>query len=505
MLLTYDAMEQSLAAGTHVIAYRNNGATAINWDTILKNFPHDMLTDLSTKGATVFQDGASAINVFDNLTNSIIYLMGSGTVEDKIGGDFDLVKDTANPISITLSGTTLKCTSTGTNEWSYGDPDANGIYPYVATYTPGVDEAITWKINVPVEKAKQVKLSYKLHITTAVPGTYDTNKSAVLTYKDSVGNSYTPETFEVPQVTLKATTITRDMAIPFDLLEDNGDGTTFINGPRSAESGSTVNYKATINMDQITAIIDTYTGSMGYISGDFTMTLKGANGLQFKDGSFASSDIKSYFAGEAVDLFELVSAPIYDAATNTITFHAKTVDSLEKDGILGATLNEKLKAGIYGFTSGNTSVNVTDGIDSKGYARMVGTFAGTLNYHNQSGSESYQINMTGTQDEPATKADTTLQGYGDESKDTVSATLLKQKTFTYIKRYIACNGSVFGEDKVQGTGTINPDVAEYAGKSFKLASYEFDNDTLIGLAIYQETGCGITDQGFEAPDTGVRK
>lgn len=141
---------------------------------------------------------------FSNIEKNILYLFSSGSVTDTIGSDFNLVtNETSGPFTLTLGGTALSSVNTGTNEWSFGTPDANGTYPYVVTYVPGTDEKFTWRINVPVKNAEQLQLSYNLLLTASpsVTTTYPTNQSADLAYTSSDSSTAGTETFEVPTVT----------------------------------------------------------------------------------------------------------------------------------------------------------------------------------------------------------------------------------------------------------------------------------------------------------------
>jgi len=228
MLLTYDAMEASINAGYHVIAYRNNDITGINWDKIMKNFPNDMLNAIGDQGAKIFLNGSATISdAFDNLSASVLYLIGSGTVTDVIDSNFDLVTGAGCPFTLTVGGTQLNGVPTGTNEWSFGTKDTEtGLYPYAVTYTPGSTEQFTWTINVPVKKAEQVQLSYQLQILDGTaPGTYPTNESATLDYLDSEGENPGEELFEVPTVTLKADDITVTYDPDGGTLAENESGT----------------------------------------------------------------------------------------------------------------------------------------------------------------------------------------------------------------------------------------------------------------------------------------
>jgi len=138
---------------------------------------------------------------FSEVKNSILYLLASGSVNDKIGDNFDFVHDDNCPFTQTKAGTQLSNVKTGDNEWSFGDADTNGVYPYVVTCSADFRE-FDWKINVPVENASPLQLKYKLKIKDSVTesGTYDTNNSATLDYTDSNGVAGDEETFDVPQV-----------------------------------------------------------------------------------------------------------------------------------------------------------------------------------------------------------------------------------------------------------------------------------------------------------------
>jgi hypothetical protein len=146
---------------------------------------------------------------FSNIEKEIVYLLNKGTVTDVIGSDFNLVmKGENSPFTLKLADTVLDSQKTGDNEWSFGTPDASGVYPYVITYTPGsdtTDASFVWKISVPVENAKPLQLSYDLTLkaSSCVKGTYPTNKSATLDYTSSTGSTG-KEDFEIPYVTYTA-------------------------------------------------------------------------------------------------------------------------------------------------------------------------------------------------------------------------------------------------------------------------------------------------------------
>jgi hypothetical protein len=147
----------------------------------------------------------SGIN-FDDIQNSIIYLVDKGsTVDDAIGANFDVIPDT---FKVTLNGTELTCTKTGDGTYSFGtaaEPDQFGL-----TYTSGSDEHFVWTINENIANADKLELSYQVKLvnkeTTAGTYSVDTNKSATIHAKDSNGNVIS-EDFPVPTLsyTVEAT------------------------------------------------------------------------------------------------------------------------------------------------------------------------------------------------------------------------------------------------------------------------------------------------------------
>lgn len=150
--------------------------------------------------------GATIKEAFEGITSRIIYLMGSGTVTDRIGGAFDVASVAGEcPFALSVEGTALAASPIGDNEWGFGTKDeTTGKYPYSVLYTPGADEQFVWTINVPVEKARPVEFSYDLTLTAVPDETtkYAANESAVLKYVSSDGKYSGEETFEVPEVSV---------------------------------------------------------------------------------------------------------------------------------------------------------------------------------------------------------------------------------------------------------------------------------------------------------------
>ncbi len=218
--------------------------------------------------------------------------------------------------------------------------------------------------------------------------------------------------------------------IPIDLLVDNGDGVTYINGPRDVAVGDTIKFSSTIDMSSIAAIAANFGNSIGYITGNFTITLTGSAGVAPSAGFGTSADIADYFAGGAMQMFELVSAPTYDAATNTITFNVKVKDSYADPAtaITGAACAAIIGQGLSG--NSNYTATIDSGIETSGYARAVATFSGTLNYRNAANTLNFTINMTGVQMDPANLADPTLATYGSDPATAVSTTVLYKPAAT---------------------------------------------------------------------------
>lgn len=148
---------------------------------------------------------AQVAAMFGNISTDIIYMVKSGVVTDVIHEDFELVKeDGKSPFKVTLGG--AEQAASGEGPWNFGE-DTGGVYPYVVSY----DEAtrtIRWTINVPVENAKPVKLSYalKLKVENATEGEHDTNERAELSYVSSDGTQG-KFTFPKPKVNFVPKTI----------------------------------------------------------------------------------------------------------------------------------------------------------------------------------------------------------------------------------------------------------------------------------------------------------
>gem|GEM_PF-2930375 len=295
----------------------------------------------------------------------------------------------------------------------------------------------------------------------------------------------TPDDSSAEEDGISALVALPTQTLPLDVLIDDGSGTTFINGPRDVQIGDKVYGKFTINMESIAKIVDLYGNSTGLITGEFSMKIKGSEGIAPSSGAALSSDINDYFAGEAVQLFELTGAPSYDEASNTLTYNAKVVDKLGTDGIVGTELARILRAGLYAVSTNNNTAVVNDGIITPEFARLSDSFGGTLTFTNVSKTQSYTISMVGVQDDPDNLADPTLSEYGDDPATLISATVLyKAPTPTSVD--LSVEKAVTGDPSTPGNFT------------FVLTAADKDNpmpDSSEGVKEVSQSGAGTADFG----------
>ena len=150
---------------------------------------------------------STAKSTFDTIKNQILYAIERGTVKDIIGNDFDLTS--VDSITLSVGGTEVAgvVDAANANVKNFGTEDENGVYPYSVEYVPGAagEEQLIWTINVPVENANRLVLSYGLKLvnkstTAGTYGQYDrdgsqgydgihTNVSAVLDYETTTGDT----------------------------------------------------------------------------------------------------------------------------------------------------------------------------------------------------------------------------------------------------------------------------------------------------------------------------
>ncbi len=205
-----DGLQKALYLTGHLwtdMVAKYNGAAIVfsDWGggsglEIAKSFDAWIKSDGISDYAADFSDADSVSAIFESIKDDILYMVSKGVVADVIGDDFSLLNtDLETCFRMTLSGTDLQVTFAN-GVWSFGIPDAEGIYPYEVAYD-AANKTILWTINVPVENAKPITLSYDLTLRSDAPtGFYDTNEWAVLNYKSSDGKKDGTYVFEIPEI-----------------------------------------------------------------------------------------------------------------------------------------------------------------------------------------------------------------------------------------------------------------------------------------------------------------
>ncbi|MCR5067971.1 MAG: Cna B-type domain-containing protein, partial [Erysipelotrichaceae bacterium] len=137
--------------------------------------------------------------MFSDISNDMLYMVSKGVVTDQITDDFTLKNaDNENGFRMTLSGEALPVTYED-GKWNFGTA-VDGVYPYVVEYAADT-KTISWTINVPIENANPVTLSYDLILREdAESAIYPTNVSAILDYVSTDGKYEGAYPFEVPEV-----------------------------------------------------------------------------------------------------------------------------------------------------------------------------------------------------------------------------------------------------------------------------------------------------------------
>lgn len=157
-------------------------------------------SDYSAKIKSKTESGSEVVQMFSDISNDIIYLIGSGQVEDKITSDFDLddaIK--SNAFKLKVGDDVIDLSSNEGDNWYFGAA-VDGVYPYVVHYD-SANKIITWDINVPVENARRAALTYGLILKEGSPeGYYDTNEYAKLNYTSSDGKKTGTFVFQKPKV-----------------------------------------------------------------------------------------------------------------------------------------------------------------------------------------------------------------------------------------------------------------------------------------------------------------
>lgn len=258
--------------------------------------------------------------------------------------------------------------------------------------------------------------------------------------------------------------------VPIDVYVDDGTGSStvnFINGPHYSSVGDKTMYETTLDLSAEADKAASYSGSASRLRGSLTLTMTGSAGLAPADGTTYSPDISTYFAGgAALELFDLVAAPTYDASTNTTTFQLKVKDDYADSHSVDDDPVSLIGGGFLGVSRrGDFDFATTSPLATEGYARMKVALSGTLTVWNADTAEGTTFQMTGVQADPANLSDPTLATYGSDPSTTVSATVLYRTPATLDTTSTALLTKV-----VTGTGfssttfgfSITPDTATYA-------------------------------------------
>lgn len=195
------AWQKIVNAGYHAYAYAELDYD--NPEDELNYYPwgSDWVESLKTIGGTSSAVPKNTEGMFDEVKSSILYAVQSGTINDVIGDDFDLTDKngiTDGTFTLTIGGEKQAATldEAAANTVNFGIPNTEGVYPYVLTYYPNgvvgdTREQFDLEINVPVENAKALQLTYSLTLVekSSTAGTYrvPTNEEATLTYIPTVG------------------------------------------------------------------------------------------------------------------------------------------------------------------------------------------------------------------------------------------------------------------------------------------------------------------------------
>lgn len=192
----------------------------------------------------MYTDNETGVSgMFNDVKNTILYEIMSGTVTDVIGNNFDLTS--VGSFELTAGGEILAPTIFG-NTVYFGTQTGNE-YSYSVTYYPnGTNgdsrEQFVWDINVPVENAKPLELTYTLKLVNkeTAEGSYTvpTNEDATLTYESTDGGNGS-EKFPKPEVTYTVTAGgTETPTTPSDPGSGSGGSSDSGSGSSSGSSSS---------------------------------------------------------------------------------------------------------------------------------------------------------------------------------------------------------------------------------------------------------------------------
>ncbi len=268
-------------------------------------------------------------DMFDNVKNTILYEIQSGTVTDVIGDDFDWIG--MDTVTMTVDGRTVNGIVSG-NTVTFGEY-------YSASYDD-TERTLTWIINTPVETDKPVTLSYDLKLKDEKVAevlddpyttTFETNEEATLDYVDPNGEEK-EETFPVPEVGLSGKVSKPDMdKVIITEIDENGNKASASNASVAANETVTFELRSTIPEELAKSLRYNYTDdkveiSVGKDSNDNDLTYE-LTIHDVMDAALSLNDnsITVTVDGETVnsDYYTIASSP-----TDGCTFEI-TMDLLE--------------------------------------------------------------------------------------------------------------------------------------------------------------------------------
>ncbi len=182
-----------------VVAFNGKAGVSGNGGLIVDSFYNWILTH--SDYSSTLSNSDDVAKMFNGISNDINYLIGRGTVTDKINNDFDLdMANESGAFQLKVGDDIIKLDKYSESNWYFGEINEKGDYKYVVHYDAD-EHTIIWDINVPVENAKRASLSYGLVLKDGKPtGWYDTNNFAYLEYTSSDGEYEGTFTFEKPKV-----------------------------------------------------------------------------------------------------------------------------------------------------------------------------------------------------------------------------------------------------------------------------------------------------------------
>ncbi|MDR3214861.1 MAG: VWA domain-containing protein [Bacilli bacterium] len=98
--------------------------------------------------------GMTAEKAFDDIASEIFDLIGSGVITDELSDDFDIVEGS---YTILDDGIEIPSVKIDDSHIGFGDPDDNGVYPYVLEYA--ANHTIKWHINATASRYELLQLT----------------------------------------------------------------------------------------------------------------------------------------------------------------------------------------------------------------------------------------------------------------------------------------------------------------------------------------------------------